>query len=96
MGGLIPTWLLKLNISKCKILSLGRNVDKSYQHFILDNNNITYLEHKDSFKDLGIIIDEKLSFKEHINEKISKAFAMLGIIKRNFQLDLGVAAVKST
>jgi len=52
---------------------------------ISKNSKITYLEQKDSFKDLiGIIVDEK-SFREHIYEKISKTYAMLGIIKRNFK-----------
>jgi len=41
------------------------------------------MEQKDSFKDLGIIVDEKLTFREHINEKINQAYAMLGIIKGN-------------
>jgi len=72
---------LKLNILKCKILSLRKNVNKDYQYY----SKITYLEQKDSFKDLGIIVDEKLSFREYINEKISKAYAMLGVIKRNFK-----------
>jgi len=43
------------------------------------------VEQKDSFKDLGIIVDEKFSFGEHVNEKTSKAYAMLRIIKRNFK-----------
>ena len=30
-------------------------------------------------------MDEQLNFKEHINEKINKACAMLGIIRRNFK-----------
>jgi len=29
-----------------------------------------HLEQKDSFKDLRIIVDEKVSFREHINEEI--------------------------
>ena len=29
--------------------------------------------------------DEKLSFRQHIQDKINKAYAMLGIIKRNFR-----------
>jgi len=45
-----------------------------------ENNKFTYLDQKDSFKDLGIIVDKKLSFREHINEKINKAYAMLCII----------------
>jgi len=74
-----------LNISKCKVLSQGRNVNKDYQYYISKNSKITYLEQKNSFKDLGKFADEKLSFREHMNEKISKAYAMLGIIKRNFK-----------
>jgi len=29
--------------------------------------------------------DEKLPFKEHINDKINVAYMMLGLIKRNFK-----------
>jgi len=35
-------------------------------------------------KDLGVIIDSKLTFEDHITEKVNKAYAILGIIKRNF------------
>ena len=35
--------------------------------------------------DLGVWFDEKLSFSEHIQTKINKAYMMLGIIKRNFK-----------
>jgi len=34
-------------------------------------SKITYLEQKGSCKDRGIIVDEKIIFREHINEKIS-------------------------
>jgi len=34
--------------------------------------------------DLGILFDERLTFREHIKEKVNKAYSMLGIIKRNF------------
>ena len=33
---------------------------------------------------LGIVFDYRLKFDEHIDEKINKAYQMLGIIKRNF------------
>jgi len=36
------------------------------------------------FKDLGVIFDPELSFSQHCKEKINKACAMSGIIKRNF------------
>ena len=35
--------------------------------------------------DLGVWLDEKLSFSEHIQSKINKANMMLGIVKRNFK-----------
>ena len=35
--------------------------------------------------DVGVLFDEKLTFKEHIQEKISTAYMMLSIIKRNFK-----------
>ena len=35
--------------------------------------------------DLGVWFDEKLSFSEHIQTKINKAYMMLGLIKQNFK-----------
>jgi len=39
----------------------------------------------DQIKDLGILLDEGVSFRDHINDKINKPYSMLGIIKRNFK-----------
>ena len=36
-------------------------------------------------KDLGIIIDDKLKFQNHISKQILKANGMLGLIKRTFK-----------
>jgi len=36
-------------------------------------------------KDLGVIINCKLKFHDHIKEKINKAYSMLGILRRNFK-----------
>ena len=35
-----------------------------------------------SEKHLGMILDEKLSFKQHLHEKISKAMTVVGTIKK--------------
>ena len=51
---------------------------------ISHNNQNVSLERKESFKDLGVILDEKLTSRDHIHDKINKAYAMLGIIKINF------------
>ena len=42
----------------------------------------TVLERVKSKRDLGVIIDDKLSFKEHINSVTRKAYQMLGFIFR--------------
>ena len=38
----------------------------------------------DNIKDLGVLIDDELTFKGHIYCKINKAYQMLGIIIQNF------------
>jgi hypothetical protein len=73
-------WLIKLNINKCKKVSFGRHIDSSGHY----NINSIDLENIDSIKDLGVIFDSQLNFKSHINDKINKAYSILGIIRRNF------------
>ena len=72
---------------KCHVVSFGRNVDINYKYRIIvdENNQMMELERQDKVKDLGVWFDERLTFKEHINEKIDKAYMMLGVIKRNFR-----------
>jgi hypothetical protein len=36
----------------------------------------------DSITDLGVVLDSKMTFKNHIDATIAKGFAMLGFIKR--------------
>ena len=45
------------------------------------------LERVDQIRDSGVFIDERLAFSNHIGlqDKINKAYAMLGVIKRNFK-----------
>ena len=73
----MDTWLLKLNVNKCKSVSYGRCTEYArFTGIVIDK--------VDKIKDLGIVFDYRLKFDEHINEKINKAYQMLGIIKRNF------------
>ena len=72
--------LLTLNVSKCKVVSYGKNIAFDSQYTIRNEN----LEKVDKIKDLGVTFDKSLKFKEHISEKISKAYSVIGIIKRNF------------
>ena len=72
-------WLLNLNISKCKVISFGRTVDKSHTYNITDSDVIP-IDRVNIIKDLGILTDEKLTCRDHIHDKINK-----GLIKRNFK-----------
>ena len=76
-------WFLNVNVNKCKVLSLAKNkvIEQPFNYSFSSNVNIRCLEHVDSIKDLGIILDSELSFKTHIYDKINKAFMMLGVIK---------------
>jgi len=73
--------MLKLNTSKCKVLSVGRNLDKTYKYDIEQDHQTTSLERVESIRDLGVLVDERLSFSEHMQDKINEAYAMLGVIK---------------
>ena len=75
-------WLLKFNLEKCHVLTLGKlqNIQHAHPYTIDDS----ILEHVNEEKDLGVIIDCDLTFEEHISSKIKKANSMVGLIKRSF------------
>ena len=78
-------WLMKLNINKCKVLSIGRAGTLSkYKYGFNTAKGFEELEQVASIKDLGIIVDTGLTFTEHIQVKINKAYSILGIIRRTF------------
>ena len=63
-------WLLNLNTKKCLVVSFGRDINKDYVYTIAhkDHNNIIIeLERGDTVRDLGVIFDEKLTFRDHIH-----------------------------
>ena len=43
------------------------------------------LEQSKKENNIGIVIDEKLSFDQHINEKVNMANTILGVIRRSFE-----------
>ena len=81
------SWLMKLNISKCKVLSLCRNSSNIVKYnygFDVPDQGFVSLEHECLVKDLGVWMDSDLSFEDHIYDKINVANKMLGILRRNF------------
>ena len=55
------------------MISFGRTVDKSHTYNITDSDVIPIDRVLNIIKDLGILIDEKLTFRDHIRDKINKA-----------------------
>ena len=77
-------WQLPFNKSKCKIMHIGKQ-NPLHSYTIGTNNEKVNVEIVEEEKDLGIVFDKDLSFKNHMNMVITKSNKMLGIIKRGFQ-----------
>jgi len=66
-------WLLKLNVKKCTIISINRNEeDIKFDYTLNCPNGTLKLNYVDNIKDLGILIDSDLNFREHVAEKNKK------------------------
>ena len=82
-------WLLKFNHNKCKSLSISRNRQIPERTYYLSygsepsekNNELIQVDEE---TDLGLILDAKLHFENHIYHKINKANQIMGIIRRSF------------
>jgi Reverse transcriptase (RNA-dependent DNA polymerase) len=70
---------LNLNIDKCHSISFTRKKTKIEFTYNLDNKN---LDKVSKILDLGILLDDKLTFKAHYDMIISKAKGLLGFVKR--------------
>jgi len=69
----------------CEMAYTAILCNSSNTNYHIENCNMRYqLAKVDSVIDLGVRFDSKLAFLAHINEKVNKAYSILGIIKRNF------------
>jgi hypothetical protein len=75
----VNEWQLTININKCSVLSISPAVH-SPLYFI----NGTATPCQNSYVDLGVTIDSKLSFEAHINNIVSKARQRITILFRGF------------
>ena len=72
-------WLLDFNIDKCLIMHYGTN-NKEYQ-YQMDNK---ILPKSGSERDLGVVFNRNLKWKEQVTVCASKANQMLGMLKKSF------------
>ena len=75
-------WLLRFHPDKCHVLSLGKieNTQHTHRYRICDEE----MEHVFEEKDLGVTFDSNMSFSEHIANKVNKANAITGLVRRSF------------
>ena len=77
-------WGMKFNALKCVVMSVSnkRNVLKNNYHF---NTMLPVqcLQRQNHIKYLGTYIDNKLTFKKHIEEKCKSATRILNLLRRN-------------
>lgn len=83
---------MEMNALKCKVISFTKS--RSQLSFNYTANGVSF-ERVTSIKDLGVIMDRKLNFAEHISKTTTKAFAMLGFIRRNASEFQDVYALKT-
>ena len=85
--------LMSYNKSKCHTLHLGsKNPNNTYllsrcdiMNEVTSTAEIHKLQNVHHEKDLGVIIDDKLSFTQHMESKLLKAKQMLGIVRSTFK-----------
>lgn len=83
---------LSFNVDKCCNISYTHSRDPVIFDYSIGD---VFLKRVVEVKDLGVIFDSKLEFKSHINYITSKAYAMLGFIKRNTKEFKDYVALKS-
>jgi hypothetical protein len=74
------TWGMRLNVSKCKVLSVSRKKNTVIFNYAINSEQ---LERLDVMRDLGVIIDNKLSWNDHVTTILAKAKRVMGLIKRS-------------
>ncbi len=72
-------WKMEFNVEKCKIMHIGHNNPKNTYN--MDGSNLTETLKE---KDLGVLIDNKLDFGDHIKEIVGRANRMIGMIRASF------------
>jgi hypothetical protein len=70
---------LYLNVKKCKMITFSRAKVQVIYDYSLNGQN---LERVSVIRELGVLMDSKLTFSEHVDVTVSKVRQMLGFIMR--------------
>lgn len=87
------SWKMKINPGKCETILFrpqlshaSRSIRSNYKNFKIkeNENNDTFINHKTIVKYLGINIDDKLKYTQHLTIQLQKAMAAWLKLKRLF------------
>ena len=76
-------WLFCFHPDKCKCMRIGNSGVDLFTYKLKENDKGMALAQAE--KDIGVVTDSKLSFENHINEKVNKANSVMGVIRRTFE-----------
>lgn len=77
-------WQLKFNAAKCSVMHLGHGNQHHIYHMRDNEGQDRQLETTVLEKDLGVHVDVKLTFHQHVSTQVGRANRILGMIKRTF------------
>jgi hypothetical protein len=78
------TWLLRFNAGKCKVMHLGSQNPK-LSYVMAEGDDVRTLEITEVEKDLGVYVDSRLKFSDHIEQCVNKSNKLLGLIRRSYE-----------
>lgn len=73
---------MEVNVRKCNVITFCRTRNPIDFDYTMSGTSIVRVS---TVKDLGVLLDSKLNYTQHIAATTAKANAMLGFIKRNTQ-----------
>ena len=79
---MVQTWKLKLNPQKCFIISYTLKTHPVIVDYHIFNVS---LHRRTEARDLGVILDDKLTFARHVDIAVGRARRMLGVLIRSMQ-----------
>ena len=74
-------WLLELNNQICQVVRFGSNETPSY---FFDKEETRQIAPADEERDLGVTFDKKLTFANHIKDKITASNRALYLLRHCF------------
>ena len=88
-------WKLMFNETKCSLLSITSRASPDHNNTLTEYFiNGLPISPCDRQKDLGILISSDLSWSHHISRITSKAYNILGLLRRTFASSNGVTTKK--